>query len=118
MPDVTITRDPKVVDLSLYQGDDFEQSFRFGTEDEPYNLTGFVPQAQIRKKPGSTGSPLATFICTVPTPTDGLVLIRLVAAASALLPKTCAWDLQLVDPNGDTKTYIKGAVAVGREVTK
>ena len=117
MTDVVISKEPKVVNLVLHQGDDVSLPFRFGTEEDPIDLTGYTAKAQIRKKESPDSELLADFTCTIPDATDGIVIVVLASEDAALLPKLCYWDLELNNGSGFRRTYVKGKVDVGREVT-
>jgi hypothetical protein len=54
-------------------------------------------------------------VCAVEMP--NAILVSLDAAASATLPLTGAWDLQLTYPEGEVATILAGAVSVKADVT-
>lgn len=102
--------------LSLYRGDTYAWRFVFWTDPEktvPADLTGVTPKAEIRDKPG--GTVIVPLACVVELP--NVITAKLDAPASALLPSTAAWDLQLTFPNGDVATALAGPVAVTPDIT-
>jgi hypothetical protein len=102
--------------LSLYRGDTYAWRFVFWTDPEktvPADLTGVLPKAEIRDKPG--GAVIVPLACAVELP--NVITAKLDATASALLPAAAAWDLQLTFPSGDVSTALAGPVAVTPDIT-
>lgn len=106
-----------VQDLTIYEGDDYKFSIYFDFDIEAYTAT-----AQIRQLPGSS-TLLTSFTITKPDvgSADGPGLstleLSLDEEQTRALPKTCYYDVQMVDPNGVTKTYVTGKILVTKEVT-
>lgn len=93
----------------------------------PISLSGYRAHMQIRAKAGSFGPPLLDLSSTGTSPAltiepnaqTGVVAIRIGATDTALLTKTCAYDLFVIkttDPTEATR-LIYGAVTVERAVT-
>jgi hypothetical protein len=117
---------PGSADLDIYQGDDFDFTFRIRNADGSYkDLTGYTGAAQIRSTESST-TILATFTVTVPTQTGsalGSCTLSLGATTTATLTPTAdvepVWDVQLSGGSPvKKKTWLKGNVTVWPEVTR
>ena len=72
------------------------------------DLTGVTVAAEIR-------APVTPLTCTVTLPNT--IDVVLAASASAALPASASWDLQLTWPSGDVTTVVGGAVQAQGEVT-
>lgn len=102
--------------LALYRGDSWSARFVFWADTAkttPADLTGVVPKAEIRDRPG--GALIVPIACAVELP--NVITGSLDPSASASLPAAAAWDLQLTYANGDVLTALAGAVAVTPDVT-
>lgn len=119
--DATLDAPVVNLDLSMYSGDDFQYSIKFKED-----LTNFTPYSQIRmftEWPGSQVGPLilATFTITKSASVSGGIIdtltLTLPGSATADLPRTTYWDLQLKDLDGRTKTYLEGKVFTKFQVT-
>lgn len=109
---------PKNYDLSIYEGDAVK--FTVTVKDSSsvaINLTGYQAKAQL--KTGFDDTNAIDFVCTITTPTEGVVSVYLAPATSAALTPgaTYIWDFQLTEPGGDVRTYLAGDVTVVPEVT-
>lgn len=108
---------PSNFDLELYKGDYFP--FRLLLKDStgaPLNLTGYTARSQIRDYIDST---VVFEFATSIVPTEGAVDIMLNSTTSSgLAPGSYIWDVQLTNPDGNTRTYIAGDVKVYDEVTR
>ena len=93
--------------LDPYRGDTFRKQFRLWADKArtvPVDLTGVTVAAEIRQCAG--GTVIATIACVVTLPQ--LIDISLAPSATAQLPTTASWDLQL--------TYAVNALDVGAKV--
>lgn len=111
---------PQTYDLQLYQGDSFSFTFRLKDSLGAYvDLTGATPSAQIRANPDSTTT-IADFTCVIENQSTmrGGVTISLSAAQTTGMATAGFWDVQLEFTDGTVKTYLKGAVTVGKEITR
>jgi hypothetical protein len=107
---------PGTFPLLLYRGDTYRWQFTLWTDagkTQPADLTGVVVKAEVRAAPG--GALLAALACTVTLP--NIITADLTATASATLPPTGAWDMQLTYPDGHVATVLAGAVTVAPDVT-
>jgi hypothetical protein len=122
---------PGRADITLYQGDDFDYTFRLrgknadGTPGSYLDLTGFIGKAEIRSSAASATA-LATFSVAVDADQSanrGVVHMSLGHTATAALPVTTStsiykWDVQLTTPSGKIQTYLSGDVKVIAEITR
>lgn len=113
---------PIEVSLLLQQGDDWEETFALrSVTDDPgvyWDLTDWTGACQIRDSFADTDDtvePLAELVCTG---SEAGMTVLLTSAQSTLLPKRCKWDLELTNPAGRRRTWLKGPVTVEREVTR
>lgn len=119
---------PLDVDLVLYQGDDWSKTFRIGSRPsadadvEYWDLTDWSGASQFRLKASSTDALVSLDVEIGPdqsvAETAGYFTVSMTADESALLPKRCFWDLELVDSSGFKRTFAAGSVEVVREVTR
>jgi hypothetical protein len=106
---------PAEVDLNIYQGDDFYLDVAVtDAASNPINVTNMAPMSQIRATPDGPAI-LASFNITVDATTTNLIHLHLASVDSNGLPPTCAWDLQLSQP--DVTTIAAGSVTVTLQVT-
>lgn len=113
---------PGTHNLSLYQGDYFEQKFALYESDEgatptdyPVDITGWTGSAQIRDREG--GNLVASFAVEILNGPLGELRIVLLPSEAVKVSKDGVWDLQMDPPNGQRKTWLKGKVKVTPEVT-
>jgi hypothetical protein len=113
---------PVEVSLVLQQGDDWEETFAFRATTDPvgeyWDLTGWTGTCQIRDANADdddTTEPLAELTCTGST--DGMTVF-LSHEQAQTLPRRCKWELQLTNPAGRRRTWLKGPVTVNREVAR
>jgi len=106
-----------VQDLYVYEGDDYTFNVVFDFEVDTYTAT-----AEIRQMPGSSAL-ITAFTITKPDVGSGdgaglrTLQLDLSEEQTRILPKTCYYDIQMVDSNGVTKTYVTGKIFVTKEVT-
>ena len=102
--------------LRLYRGDSYRWRFVLWADPDrtvPLDLTGVVVGAEIRVNTGTTPIYPITIAVTLPNTID----LSLSAAASAQVPATAIWDLQLTYASGDVQTIVAGPVSVKGDVT-
>lgn len=106
-----------VQDLYIYEGDDYTFNVVFDFELDTYTAT-----AEIRALPGSSVL-ITSFTITKPDVGSGdgaglrTLQLDLTEAQTRILPKTSYYDIQMVDSNGVTKTYVTGKIFLTKEVT-
>jgi hypothetical protein len=103
--------------LSIQSGESVNRQFKLLTGNGlPYNLTGFTIQSFV--KADYTSSAAATFTCTSPEPTNGLINISMTSQSSATLTGSCYfYDLRIT--SGSTALYpLEGKVVVSPSITK
>jgi len=111
----TVSGLPAVVNLLLYQGDDFLLDLTITNPDgSAFDLTGFTPTAQIKPQPGATL--MATFTAGVDDTIPNVIHLRLPhLEAENLVPGPAMWDCQIA---GDKViTLCHGVVTISPEVT-
>lgn len=106
-----------VQDLYVYEGDDYTFNIVFDFE-----LDNYTPTAEIRQMPGSSAL-ITSFTITKPDVGSGdgaglrTLQLDLTEAQTRMLPGTSYYDIQMVDQNGVTKTYVTGKIFKTKEVT-
>ena len=117
--------------LLLSQGANYFESFQYvGSDDVPFNLTGYEAEMQIRRTPGSDDPPLLTLTSD---PEEGIqidelngtVIVSISSAQTAALPlmegeNTGWYDILLTAPGADApvEKIVSGPVTVGATVTR
>ena len=107
-------------DLAIYQGDDWAAlvSVLDGTG-AAVDITGYVPQAQIRLGPADANPKvLVEITALVDALITGQINLSIPNATTALMSGSYAWDLQLTTPSGAIMTLLAGTVIVTQEVTR
>ena len=107
---------PIETDLELYKGDYVELFVIVkDDDDEPIDLTGYTARASM-KLTYNDSNPV-DFTCTV-TGGIGKVRVYLPSSESAnLVPGHYIWDFEIINDDGDSRTYLAGDVTVNAEVT-
>jgi|SRR5215471_11767308 len=110
---------PKVVDLEIYQGDDWAATVNvYNADGTPADLTGYTAQSQIRAGVADEAPDVAaTMTCTVMPPSQ--VSLSLPHDQTTLMPGVnYSWDLQLTTAAGEIITIMHGDVTLIQEVTR
>lgn len=107
---------PGAYSLAIYRGD--SHAWRFvlwqdAAKTEPMDLTGIAVKAEIRDRPAGTIIFPIPLMVTLPNIIDA----TLAASATAQLPSTGRWDLQLTDATGWVSTILAGLVKVTGDIT-
>jgi hypothetical protein len=105
--------------LFIDQGSDFAIEFTIKDNGSAKDLTNYSARAQMR--PTRASSTLsATFTCTIPTPTNGVVKMELSnATSSALSAGRYFYDLEIFTANDALVTRVmQGEVDLTQEVTR
>jgi hypothetical protein len=108
-----------VNNLVINSGSDFSQSFTLeGTNNSPFNLTGYEVDAQMRKWSGS--STAITFTTSIELPsTSGRILISLSSENTVnIRPGRYVYDVMIADSFGIKNRVIEGMVLVREGVTR
>jgi hypothetical protein len=108
-----------VNNLVINSGSDFSQSFTLeGTNNSPFNLTGYEVDAQMRKWSGS--STAITFTTSIELPsTSGRILISLSSENTVnIRPGRYVYDVIITDSSGIKNRVIEGMVLVREGVTR
>lgn len=111
---VSISALPAVVNLSLYQGDDFTLLLNVSTPTgEPADLSQMTVESHIRPDPA--GVLAGEFEPAVDGP---VISLHLPGAVSSGLPLRCVWDAQITDQDDAVTTLAAGTITLTPEVTR
>lgn len=104
------------LDLTPMRGDDFSKTIRLLSKatSEPVDLSEWTWASQIRKDADST-EVMATITVDTTRAAEGILTFSLPASVTAVL-SAGVWDLQGLTPS--KKTWCKGSVRVGKDVTR
>ena len=100
-------------DIVLIQGDSWTATIDF-----PFDLTGYVAEAQIRRYPNSKGV-YTSFNVVYTDRVNGIITLSLDQDQTRFLPVTAFWDLELTrtaDPDYE-ETFVKGTITTSSQVT-
>ena len=105
------------VDLSIYTGDTFTQTFAWVEDGEPVSLSGWTGAAMIKSAVG--GTTIATFAVEVVNSAGGVFRLRLTAAETAALDAGTSgvWDVQFTHTDERVKTPVVGTVTIEGDIT-
>lgn len=122
---VTLDDTAAEVNIKITQGDFWTHTFKIGTTAAsvftPWNLTGWTGHSQIRLKNADSSPIQATMTVVIANQSSdtGQFSVSLSEVDSTALPKKeMFWDLELVEPNGDRRTYMAGTFNTQREQTR
>lgn len=109
--------------ITIYQGDDFDETLRLYDEDPAvlFTLAGMIGKAQIRATEGDS-TVLAE--CTVAlldqaAVPGGFIVTLTPAQTAALPPSELVWDCQFANGTSTiVDTYLKGKVTVIAQVSR
>jgi hypothetical protein len=115
VPPAVIDRLPAVVNLRLYQGDDFYLDVTVTDADgNPADLSSYTARAQVRSSPpNGTNPPMATFTATI---AGNVVHLHLPASEAVNLANPACWDCEI--DGDDLTTLVYGGVRVSSQVTQ
>ena len=106
-------------DLVIDQGSDFAIEFTVNESGSAKNLSGYTARAQLR--PTKSSSTLtATFVCSIPTPSNGKISMTLTNTITAgLAAGRYFYDLEIFT-SSDTlvQRLLFGEVTITQEVTR
>ena len=125
LPDALKSTTPAEINITICQGETYLALYQFQNAGANIDLTGCTATAKV--KDTFTGTTLATFVCTIPSPTDGTVRIALTPATTTALTATFpsastrdvvfgVWDFEVTDGT-DTIRGAQGTATLSREVT-
>jgi hypothetical protein len=111
---------PSRADIALYQGDDYSALvFVLQGDGSAADLTGYTPQAQIRRNVAdSTPEIAAEFTAVLADAVTGQISLSLTHAVTLMLTGRYIWDLQITGGDGIVTTVLAGSVSVRQEVTR
>jgi len=117
---------PLVIDLIIYQGASFKQSWEIIQKDSgnPIDLTGYSANMQVRGKI-SDESPIldlstenSGITIDITNDTTTLSLYAPASLTTAIVASKGVYDLELKDPSGDIYRLMQGSVSISKEVTR
>ena len=106
-------------DLTIDQGSTFVIDVTINEGGSVKNLSGYSARAQMRSTK-TASSIAASFTCTIPIPSNGIVKMELPAATSSgMTAGLYFYDLE-IHTSGDAivKRLIEGKVTLNQEVTR
>ena len=105
--------------IDIDQGSTFSTSVSLtGNDNAAFDLTGYTASAQMRKAYGSN-TVSATFTCTIPSPTNGQVILRLTDEETSFLKAgRYVYDVVVESIAGDRYRAIEGLATVNASVTR
>lgn len=115
---------PGALDLTMYQGANFDYNLIWQTNGTPVNLTGFTARMQVRESVDSTAVVLALASGSGITlgGTAGSVALSASAATTAGVASPAntqyVYDLELVSGSGYVTRLVEGCFFVDPEVTR
>ena len=126
LPAALKATNPAEYAITVKKGATFYQEFEHLDGVTAIDLTGVTGAAMIRET-FTAASPIATFAVTIPSPTNGTVIIQLAPATTTALSATFNattdrerqvwfWDLELSDGTDVVRT-VQGTVTFSREAT-
>ena len=107
--------------LDIYAGDDRDFTIRLKNDSgDPINLTAYSALMQI--KTDVCGAVDLGIVGVIDSPITGLINFPITNIESQALALNCSttcykYDVQLTEPSGGIKTYLRGAVKVYEDVT-
>lgn len=112
---------PVPLDLIIFAGLDFGPvsiTCRQSKDGPVFDLTGWQAFAEVRKTVGS--AVIVDLSPTIPTPTDGIVVLQLTRAQTAALAVGgYQWDLVLQDADGKARRpFVAGKITIAKAVTQ
>jgi len=108
-----------VYNFIIDQGSSFSQQLTVKESGSPKDLTGYSARSQLR--PTKTSEILtATFTCTIPEPTAGVIYMRLTPTQTAAITAgRYYYDIEIFSGGEETVTrLLQGEVTVTPEVTR
>lgn len=108
--------------ITIEQGATYTQTILVQDEGVTRNLTGYTARMQVR--PGKDSDTILLNLTmgsglSIPTPTNGEIIISLTAAQTAAYTTVDAvYDLELVDGSSNVERLLQGSVTLSKEVTK
>lgn len=106
-------------DLTIDQGSTFVIDITINESGSAKDLTGYSARAQMRSTKTAT-TVAASFTCSIPVPSNGVVKMELPAAtSSAMTAGLFFYDLEIhTGSDAIVKRLIEGKVTLNQEVTR
>lgn len=95
----------------------YKQIVLRGADSVPVDLTGATVMGQVRET--SDAVLAAQFDVTIPTPTNGTIILGLIPSITATIPfARGGYDIEIHYADGRVDRMLEGAVVVSNEFTK
>lgn len=109
---------PASVNLTLVRGDDESVVVLLTTPTGPIDLTGRTYRAEVRANRTLVGTPAGAFVCSVPTPATGEIVMFMGSLDTDSLDSNVKywWDLEET-VGGQVNTLLIGRVTVIQDVS-
>jgi len=106
--------------LVIDQGSDFAIDLVVKQSGSIKDLTNYSARAQLRTKKDASGDAAASFTCTIPNATGGVIKMELLNGVSSSIPAgRYYYDLEIfTGGDGAVKRLLQGEVTVNQEVTR
>ena len=106
--------------LVIDQGSDFVIDLVVKQSGSIKDLTNYSARAQLRTKKDASGDAAASFTCTIPDATGGVIKMELPnSASSGISAGRYYYDLEIFTTgNGTVKRLLQGEVTLNQEVTR
>lgn len=104
---------PATVNLEVYRGDSWEQSFAFARGGVPLDLN---PPMIVASEARDSKEERTSLSITVVDPNEGMISIE--GHANLLHPGIWVYDIEISNGDtGETTTWVRGRIVVSRDVT-
>jgi len=116
-------RMPATIDLVVYAGDTFRETFVVTSEGSPVDLSDYTFLAQV-KADRNDANPLKTFSVDDGDAETGQIVLTMSGTDTAALVVgdiesfTGVWDFQTTDGDGIVRTWFGGAITVSLDVSR
>jgi hypothetical protein len=111
-----------VRNLYIQQGADYRKIFRWKTNGSPHDISGFVARMHVRPSVDS-----AQVLLALTTENDRVVLGGAAGTILLQIPHSitrglwwlkAVYDLEMIASDGYVTRFLRGEIAIGREVTR
>jgi hypothetical protein len=110
-----------MLNFSTKRGDTFaEVPFQINKDGVPIDLTGAIIRMQLRKSPGGTIylnlTSVSNLGITITSEPDGAFKIN--EMILNLEPNVYLYDIEIIFPSGEVKTWVSGQFTVTNDITR
>ena len=110
---------PAKYNINIPQGTNYSLTFTLKVGGNPRDLTGYSARGQIRSS-HSSDTILATFDCSIPTPSNGQITIALDNATTGGIAKsTNVYDIEIFTAgDANVERVLEGKATIDPQVTR